>query len=199
MYQRWRSITGNKYGITYISACIYDSNKIPTAIRIVVGNLLAACVQAEINVVSYLLYTISDFSLTLTSSCTNIRPTMLLDVKDMRIPLKFHIYVHIPSTMSGLSVSDFTSAIPISGLTRIELCTGQCCYQQRWLRHPQKQAQQRSICFQRWFTPFDAMVTKFITFSPKNHPPHLHFRWCNLIPGWTILKSQRHSITLWWL
>jgi len=28
--QRWRSITGNGYGITYISACIHDSNKIPT-------------------------------------------------------------------------------------------------------------------------------------------------------------------------
>jgi len=29
---------------------------------------------------------------TLTLSCTNIRPTMLFNVKNMRIPLKFHIY-----------------------------------------------------------------------------------------------------------
>jgi len=28
---------------------------------------------------------------TLTSFCTNIRPTMLFDAKHMRIPLKFHI------------------------------------------------------------------------------------------------------------
>jgi len=51
-----------------------------------------------------------------------------------------------------------------------------------------KQTQQRWICFQRCFTPFDSMVTKFITFSPTNNPPHLHFRWLNLITGWTISK-----------
>jgi len=43
----------------------------------------------------------------------------------------------IPSPMSGIIVSGFTSAILICGWTRIELCTGWCCYQQRWLRHPQ--------------------------------------------------------------
>jgi len=58
-------------------------------------------------------------------------------------------FTHIPSAVSGLSVSGFTSAILIYGWTRIELCTGRGCYQQRWLRHPQKQTQQRWICFQR--------------------------------------------------
>jgi len=101
---------------------------------------------------------------------------MLFDAKDMRILLAFHIY-SIP--MSGLSVSGFTSAIYIASWTRIELCTGRCCYQQRWLQHPQKQMQQRWICFQRWFTPFDSMVTKFVKFSPINHPHRLHFRWRN--------------------
>jgi len=54
-----------------------------------------------------------DFSLTHTSFCTNIRPTMLFDAT------------------SGLSVSGFMSAFLISGWTRIELCTGRCSYQQR--------------------------------------------------------------------
>jgi len=43
----------------------------------------------------------------------------------------------ILSAMSGLSVSVITSAILISGWTRIALCSRQCCYQQRWLRHHQ--------------------------------------------------------------
>jgi len=85
---------------------------------------------------------IFDFSLTLTSSCTKIRPTMLFHTKDMRILLKFQIF-----TMSGLSFSGFTSAILISGWTRIELCTERCYYQQRWLWHPQTHSQQRCICF----------------------------------------------------
>jgi len=34
----------------------------------------------------------SHFSLTQTSSCTNVRSTMLFVAKAMRIPLKFHIY-----------------------------------------------------------------------------------------------------------
>jgi len=95
--------------------------------------------------------------------------------------------------MSRLSVSGFTSAIFISSWTRIELCTGRCCYQQRWLWHPQKQTQRHWICFQRRFTPFDSLVTKCITFSPKNHPPILHFRWRN----WTISKistSLHHDL-----
>jgi len=48
--------------------------------------------------------------------------------------------------------------------------------------------QQRWICFQRWFTPVDSMVTKFVKFSPKNHPHRLHFRWRNSKTGWTISK-----------
>jgi len=54
--------------------------------------------------------------------------------------------------------------------------------------HPQRQTKQRWNCFQKWLTSFDSMVTKFITFSRKNHPLHLHFRWCNSITGWTISK-----------
>jgi len=98
-------------------------------------------------------------------------------------------FTYIPPAISGISASGFPSTILISGWTCIELCTGRCCYmQQRWLRHPQKQMQYRWICFQRWFTPIDSMVTKFVTFSPKNHPHRLYFRWRNSITGWTISK-----------
>jgi len=38
----------------------------------------------------------------------------------------------------------------------------------------------------------DSMVTKFITFSPRNHRPHLHFRWSYAITGWT---NSQISIT----
>jgi len=55
-------------------------------IGITVGIVLLSCVQAEIDIISYLL-PVPDRNL-----CTNIRPTMLFDAKDMRIPLKFHIY-----------------------------------------------------------------------------------------------------------
>jgi len=106
-------------------------------------------------------------------------------------------FTYIPSPMSGLNASGFPSAILISGWTRIKLCTGRCCYQQRWLRHPQKQMQQRWICFQMWFTNFDSMVTKFVKFAPKNHPHRLHFRWRNSITGWAISKistSFHHAL-----
>jgi len=127
---------------------------------------------------------IFNFSPTLTSSC-NIRTTMLLVAKDMRIPLKFYIY-----SISNIRFKCFRFHVRhfVFGWTRIEMCTWRCCYHQRWLRHPQKQTQQRWIGFQRWFTPFDSVVIKFITFSPNNHPHHLHFWWRNSITCWTISK-----------
>jgi len=118
---------------------------------------------------------------TLTSSCFSIRPTMLFDAKDMRIPLNFHMF-NLQCQL-GSSVHGLMSAILIFSCTRIEFCTGRCCYQQREL---QQQTQQRWICLLSWFTPFDSMVTKFITFSPKNHQHHIYFRWRNSITGWTI-------------
>jgi len=138
-------------------------------------------------------------SLTLKSSCTNIRPTVLFDAEDMRIPLKFHMFFACNVRNECFR---FHSSIFISGWTRIELYIGRCCYQQRWLRHPQKQTQQRWICFQRRFTSFDLMVTKCITFTPKNHPPHLHFRWLNSIMGWAIAKvstSCHHALVALWM
>jgi len=64
-------------------------------IGIAVEILLISCVQADIYVISYLLPVTRPPSLIfthLTSYCTNIRPTMLFDANDMRIPLKFHKY-----------------------------------------------------------------------------------------------------------
>jgi len=43
----------------------------------------------------------------------------------------------------------------------------------------------------------DSMVTKFFTFSRKNHPPHLHFQWRNSITRLTISKistSFHHAL-----
>jgi len=131
---------------------------------------------------------IFNLSLTLTSSCADIRPLCCLMQRICEFRWNF---TYFPSAMSGLSVSGFATAILISGWTRIELCAGWCCYQQRWLRllwHPQKETQQRVICFQMWFTPFDSIVTKFITYSPKNHPPNFHLLWRNSITGCTISK-----------
>jgi len=120
---------------------------------------------------------------------------MLFDAKDMRIPLKFYIY----------SIKVFPVSRPPFWFP-VELASN-CASQ--WIVHraillsaaaillSSKQTQQRWICFARWFTPFDSMVTKFITFSPKNHPPHLHFRWRNSITGWTISKistSLNHAL-----
>jgi len=65
------------------------------------------------------------------------------------------------------------------------------CYQQRWLWHPEKQTQQRWICSNRpmWFTPFDSMVTKFITFSPRNHPLHIRSLPVTSFDGWKFSWS----------
>jgi len=123
-----------------------------------------------------------DFSITWRP---NIDPTMLFDAKDI-CGFRWN-FTYILSTMSAFSVSGYTSAILISGWTQIELNTRRCCYQQRWLRHPQKQTQQRWICFQRWFTPSDSMVTELITFLPKIIHC-VHFLWRNSITGWTLSK-----------
>jgi len=56
-----------------------------------------------------------------------------------------------------------------------------------------KQMRQRWICCCMWFTPFYSMVTKFITFSQRNHPLLLHFRWRHLIMGWTIFENLNIS------
>jgi len=34
IYQRWQPVAGSGYGMTFISACIHDSNEIPTGIRV---------------------------------------------------------------------------------------------------------------------------------------------------------------------
>jgi len=96
------------------------------------------------------------------------------------------------SAMSGLSAPGVTSAILIFGWTRSN------CTQGDVASYSKTNAATLNLLAKLIYA-FDAMVTKFIAFSPKNRPPHVHFRWCNSITGWTIWKSQRHSITLWWL
>jgi len=71
--------------------------------------------------------------------------------------------IYIPPVFSGIRTSSFMSTILISVWTQNKFYTGRCCYQQRWLRHPQKQRQQLLICSHGWFTLFNLIVTKFIT------------------------------------
>jgi len=119
---------------------------------------------------------------------------MLFDAKDMRMLLKFHIY-----SISNVRFKWFRFQVRHFDfqLNSHRICTGRCSYQQRWLRHSQKQMKHCWICLRRWLTSFDSIVTKFITFSPKNHPHNLHFRWRNSITGWIISKistSFHHAL-----
>jgi len=94
-----------------------------------VGILMLTRVQAEIYVILYLLrvpnrhlwyFTHSDIVLYWHLSHYVVR------CKRKICGFRWN-FTYIPSAMSGLSVSGFTSAILISGWTRIELCTGRCC------------------------------------------------------------------------
>jgi len=104
----------------------------------------------------------------------------------MRIPLKFHIYSICNARFKCFQVSRPPFWFPAE--------LGSNCAQGDFdissgdFGILKKQTERRWICFQRRFTPFYSMVTRFITFPPKNHPPHLHFWWCNSITGKTISK-----------
>jgi len=93
--------------------------------------------------------------------------------------------------MSGLSVSSFTSAIFISGWTRIELLSAA-------VSSASSQTNAATLnLLPKLIYALCSIVTKFITFSLKNHPHHLYFRWRNLITGWSISKistSFYHSL-----
>jgi len=124
-----------------------------------------------------------NFLLTLTSSCANFRPTMLFDSKDMRIPLKFHIYYICNVRFKCFR---FHVRISISGWTRIELCTGRCWYQRRWLRHPKKQTQQRWIYFQRWCTLLHPLPRGLMSLLSLHHvfsPSHCRIYQHDVISG----------------
>jgi len=95
---------------------------------------------------------IFDFSLTLTSSGTNIRPTMLFDAIYIRIPLKFRLYSICDVRSHCFRFPPFWFPVELrSNCAKCNVTISSA----RWLRHPQKQTQQRWICFQRryalWF------------------------------------------------
>jgi len=135
---------------------------------------------------------ICNISPTQTSSCTNICLIMLFDAKDVRIPLEFHV-----SSICNVTFKCFRFHVRHF---HFQLNSHRFVHRAMLLWaavNTQKQTQQRWICFQSWFTSFDSMVTKFITFLQKNHPHHLHFQWLSLITDWTVSKfstSLHHAL-----
>jgi len=51
--QRWRPVTGSEYGITFISACIHDSNEIPRAILMFSKSGITTATTALVRILSY--------------------------------------------------------------------------------------------------------------------------------------------------
>jgi len=99
----------------------------------------------------------------------------------MRIPLKFNIY-----SISNVRYSDCR-------LKSHRIVHRAMLLSASVTSASSKKMHQRWICFQRWFS----MATKFVIFSPENHPHHLHFRSRNSLTGWTITKiftSFHHAL-----
>jgi len=97
-------------------------------------------------------------------------------------------FTYIPSPMSGLSLSGFTSAILFSGWTRIELCTRRCGVSIRSgdfsiLKNKRSNVKFASKCDLR---PLIQWSPSLPHFHQNNYPHHLHFRWHKSKTGWTI-------------
>jgi len=131
-----------------------------------------SCIQAQIHFILYPLPVIDRDSLIFHSpghrTVLTVVPLCCASTQNMQIPLKFHIH-----SICNFRYKYFRFRVRhfISGWKRIEFCTGRFCYHQRWRRHRQKQTQERLICCHRWFTPFDSMVSKIITFTKKSSTP----------------------------
>jgi len=94
-------------------------------------------------------------------------------------------FTYIPSVMSGLSVSGFTS--PFWFPVEFHWIVHRAMLLSATVTSTSSNTNAATLnCFHSWFTPFDSMFTKFITFTPKNHPHYLYFRWRNSMTGWTI-------------
>jgi len=134
---------------------------------------------------------IFNFSTTLTSLCTNIRPTMLFDAKDMRIHLKIHKYsiynVRFKCFWFYVRHFDFR-------WTRIELCTGCCCDRSGDFGILKNKRSNVEFAFKgdlRPLIPWSPSLSHF----HQNHPHHLHFRWCNCCKKLKI--AERHLERIW--
>jgi len=114
---------------------------------------------------------IFDFSLTLTSSCTNVRPTMLFDSKDMWIQLKFHICFICNVRFKRFR---FQSAIWFPVELALNCAPGDVAISNgefSILKNKRSNVEFASKGDLRPLIQIHSMVTKFITFSPKNHLP----------------------------
>ena len=99
------------------------------------------------------------------------------------------------SSIRATGVSDITSAILISGWTRLNFSVVSHCQRKRWLTRYRKLAKQRCIRFHRWNTLLDSRVTKYNTFRLKFilHPPPFPFS----ITGWTISRILTSFYSHW--
>ena len=99
------------------------------------------------------------------------------------------------SIIRATGVSDITSAILISGWTRLSFSMVRGCQRQRWLRHYRKLTKQRRIRSHRWNTLLDSRVTKYITCRLKNSSIHLRFRCRHSKTGCTMsgISTSFHS------
>jgi len=151
----WFSFTPTNDSIYISPVGLLDIEKIGIA----VGISLLSCMQAEIYVIHlvpgrYLWFFTHPDVLTFVPLCCCKRYADYVEISHFSICnvrfkcFRFHVR-HF----------DFR-------LNYIQLCTGRFWYQQRGLQYPQKQTR-RWFYFQRWFMPFDSMVTKFIKFLLK--------------------------------
>jgi len=197
----YQTVTGSTYELAYISAY-----RPPSLIhhspwqRIVVG-LVQSCrltqktwpLEFRCNYVYKLRCTLQiaifDLSLILTS---DIRLTVLFDPKIYAYFVEIWNLTHIPSAISGTSTSGFTSAILISRLNadRIVYAQGDVSVSSGILKNKSSNVEFAHIG--NWRPLINSMITKFITFSPRNHPLNLHFRWRHSITGRLCRKFQRH-------
>jgi len=137
-------------------------------------------------------------SLTLTPSFTNVRPNMLFDAKDMRIPLKFHTY-SICNVRFNLIIVFQVSRPPF--WFPVELALN--CVQGDIaigsgdfgiLKNIRSNVEFASKVDLRPLIQWSPSLSHF---HQINHPHHLYFRWRNSTSGWTISKistSFHHAL-----
>jgi len=130
---------------------------------------------------------IFDFSLTMTSDVTSIRPTILFDTN--KICGFRWTFTHIPFLISKACSSGFTYVIVISGWSRIAFCTRRWCHYSNGDFGILKNKCRNVEFAPRWFTPFDSMINMRITVWTRTHLRNLHFRWHLPIMGWRYFEN----------
>ena len=101
------------------------------------------------------------------------------------------------SAIRATCVSIITSAILMSGRTRLDFSMVWQCEQQWWLRRSRKLVKWSCIRSHKRKMLLYSRVTKYITFQLKNSSTHLRF-WCRqLITGWTTSRISMSFYSHW--